>query len=433
MRHLAIFLVLTLPLFGCATENNVGLGLTSPVEKAVGLGVSREAVIEKALEAGYLNRDDFAVTKPNIPALAAYAAHKGSEFVLIATGDPGDVHQVQMSISALTRNMELGISTAGDILSLIAPDHPAPDPNIVREMPNASDSTRWAGQNFIEVWQAWPGRGARKGWRIGQTLVVFEGYPPELMILTIAGTDIEVDASSSPPEQTLTSENSGAPDTLWTDDYETSLATIRPLATAGNADAQYELGNAYYFGWGVQVSYTEAVHWYRSAAKQGHELAQLYLGKGFPHGSGIRIDAAEKLRWLGMAADQGNAEAYYELAAQQSRDPRDADMAARSFTWCAISANLGNGLGQSCLARRFETGHGVERDLVRALMWATIAASTLEPGLRAMDAVYMQADYRERLSRNQIADAEEKAAAWMPRPYGELKSLCDSKECAIWR
>ena len=60
-------------------------------------------------------------------------------------------------------------------------------------------------------------------------------------------------------------------------DIEKTVKTTHLLAEQGEADAQYNLGNCYAFGDGVEQSYTEAVKWYKKAAEQGHEDAKKEL------------------------------------------------------------------------------------------------------------------------------------------------------------
>ena len=415
MRKIAVLLAVYCPLTAYAAD---GVG---------GLGVSSEAIIRAALESGYLSREDFDGTRPDLPSIAAFASHNEGDFTITAQGEPGDVRQIQIFISTLTNSVDKGLSTAGDIVHLVLPDHPAPHPNIAQQMPTASASTQWAGQNFIEAWEAWPGRGVRKEWRAGDKLLIFEGTPPDYFFLTIVASADDHSTTSGP------SVLADAHEAMRKEDYETALSIIRPLAVDGNAEAQYELGEAYYFGRGTTRDYAEAVRWYRAAAEQGHVMAQLNLGKLFPKASGIEIGPEERLRWLGSAADQGNGDAFHELATWVFRDQRDRQEAERSFTWCSISAELGNGRGQLCLANRYWNGWGVRRDDAQAYLWATIAASELDPGFTAMNASYLRADYRKNLSEAQIAEADKTAAAWKPKPYADLKPLCEDKECAIWR
>ena len=59
---------------------------------------------------------------------------------------------------------------------------------------------------------------------------------------------------------------------------------LRGPAEAGDADAQFDLGNKYYTGEGVPEDKAEAVRWYRLAAEQGHAEAQASL-RNMPEGA----------------------------------------------------------------------------------------------------------------------------------------------------
>ena len=53
-------------------------------------------------------------------------------------------------------------------------------------------------------------------------------------------------------------------------DFATALQEWKPLAEAGNADAQYNLGIMYNNGYGVPQDQKEATKWFRLAAEQGN-------------------------------------------------------------------------------------------------------------------------------------------------------------------
>lgn len=61
-------------------------------------------------------------------------------------------------------------------------------------------------------------------------------------------------------------------------DYPAAVTEWRPLALAGDADAQFNLGQAYKLGRGVPADLVQAEDWYRRAAKQGHLQAEDNLG-----------------------------------------------------------------------------------------------------------------------------------------------------------
>ena len=58
-------------------------------------------------------------------------------------------------------------------------------------------------------------------------------------------------------------------------------------AKQGDADAQYNLGNMYHKGEGVQQSFKNAKIAYKKAADQGHADAQYKLGALYQMGQGV--------------------------------------------------------------------------------------------------------------------------------------------------
>ncbi len=61
-------------------------------------------------------------------------------------------------------------------------------------------------------------------------------------------------------------------------DFATAVKEWRPLAVKGDADAQFNLAQAYRFGRGVPSDMKQAEDWYRRAATQGHVQAEDNLG-----------------------------------------------------------------------------------------------------------------------------------------------------------
>lgn len=88
-------------------------------------------------------------------------------------------------------------------------------------------------------------------------------------------------------------------------DYSGAVAIWRPLAEKGDADAEFNLGQAYRLGRGVPTNLAAAKSWFERAATQGHVDAQTTLGLLlFENG-----DQPEGLKWLKKAADQGEPRA----------------------------------------------------------------------------------------------------------------------------
>ena len=88
-------------------------------------------------------------------------------------------------------------------------------------------------------------------------------------------------------------------------DYEGAVAIWRPLAEQGNADAAFNLGQAYRLGRGVPTNLAAAQTWLERAARKEHVDAQTTLGLLlFENGN-----QTAGLRWLKLAAEQGEARA----------------------------------------------------------------------------------------------------------------------------
>jgi cell division septation protein DedD len=92
-------------------------------------------------------------------------------------------------------------------------------------------------------------------------------------------------------------------------DYKKALAEWRGPAAKGDADAQFNLGQAYKLGRGVPVDLAMAEEWYRKAALQGHPQAEESYGLTLFENN-KRAQAAE---WLQKAASRGEQRAQYVL------------------------------------------------------------------------------------------------------------------------
>jgi len=163
-------------------------------------------------------------------------------------------------------------------------------------------------------------------------------------------------------------------------DYATALRLYRALADQGNAEAQYNLGIMYSIGWGVLQDDAEAAKWFRLAANQfrlaadqGDAQAQAGLGQLYYIGRGVPQDYAEATKWFRLAANQSNAEA------------------------------------QAMLGVMYENGQGVPKDDVLAYMWLNLAALQ-----RNMFAPKERDDLAQRMTPEQIAEAQKLASEWKP-------------------
>src|ERR1700740_1574553 len=85
-------------------------------------------------------------------------------------------------------------------------------------------------------------------------------------------------------------------------DFETARAEWMPLAEAGNADAQYNIGRLYAHGRGVPQDYAKAMGWYRQAAAQGNLWAINNIGRLYQNGLGVSQDYGVAVQWFRLSA-----------------------------------------------------------------------------------------------------------------------------------
>ena len=97
----------------------------------------------------------------------------------------------------------------------------------------------------------------------------------------------------------------------WTrGDFPTAISAWRPLAIKGDADAQFNLGQAYKLGRGVPQDLKQAQDWYARAADQGHFQAEDNLGLIlFQNG-----DRQKAMSYIERSASRGEPRAQYVLA-----------------------------------------------------------------------------------------------------------------------
>ena len=162
-----------------------------------------------------------------------------------------------------------------------------------------------------------------------------------------------------------------ANEALAAKDYAAALKELEPLATKGDAYAQYNLAKMYDDGTGVPLDIKVAESWYRKAAVQGYADAQAMLGILYDNGAGVPQDYKQAVSWYRKAAEQGHP------------------------------------MAQSLLGASYAEGHGVAINLVQALKWFIVSASTGynigQQNVKAAEAV---------MSKKQIEQARTLAQQW---------------------
>jgi TPR repeat protein len=116
------------------------------------------------------------------------------------------------------------------------------------------------------------------------------------------------------------------------------LKHLRENAGNGDASAQFNLGNMYYNGKGVQRDYKKAAKWLRMAAEQGVAGSQMILGIMYFNGEGVTQDYKEAAKWYRKAANQGHADAQNNLGKMYANGKGVAQNHVKAYAWINLSA-----------------------------------------------------------------------------------------------
>ena len=130
----------------------------------------------------------------------------------------------------------------------------------------------------------------------------------------------------------------------------------------------------------------------------------------YAKGEGVSQDDAEAVRWFRLAAEQGDAEAQYNLGlifVTGTDVPQDDTVAAK---WFRLAADQGRYEAQFRLACMYEAGFGVPQDYVLAHMWFNLAVA-----VGGKDAVSRRDEVAERMTLDQINEAQRLAREWKPK------------------
>ena len=152
-------------------------------------------------------------------------------------------------------------------------------------------------------------------------------------------------------------------------------STLKLKAEQGDKEAQYYFGSRCASFLGGQ-DFKQAAFWFTKAANQGHAKSQNRLGFLYEKGRGVTKDYKRAVYWYTKAANQGDADAQFNLGFM------------------------------------YAVGAGVTENYVEAYKWYNISASSASQGdttaITARDAL------ETKMTPAQIAEGQEKAAAWKP-------------------
>jgi cell division septation protein DedD len=155
--------------------------------------------------------------------------------------------------------------------------------------------------------------------------------------------------------------------------YEAAIREWRPLADRGDADAQFNLGQAYRLGRGVPTNLPLALEWFEKAARQGHGQAEANLGLSL-----FQNNQRERaMPWLRRAAERGDPRAQYYLGTAHFNGDLVATDWPRAYALMRRAAEQGLPQAQQSLAQM--EAHLSAEDRRRGTEMAAAMAASAPP------------------------------------------------------
>ena len=135
--------------------------------------------------------------------------------------------------------------------------------------------------------------------------------------------------------------------------YQTAMSWYRKAAEQDLAQAQHNVGLLYYNGYGVQANPREAVRWFRQSADQGLDASEYMMGLAYYQGEGLELDYREARKWFITGAKKGYADSmlmlsFMLLSGDGAEDSKS--NAYNSYIWSQLSLRMGQEEGDSVRA-----------------------------------------------------------------------------------
>lgn len=173
-----------------------------------------------------------------------------------------------------------------------------------------------------------------------------------VMLLTTAGAAAQ--SASYKLQQAYNMMNSGQ--------YLQAAKILRPLADAGNTEAQYYAAWLFHNGKGVNKSAEQALKYGKMAANKGNKFAAALVGQIYMN----KKDNTNALAYYKKAAAGGLAEAYYNVGIILSNDNRQED----AFLAWLSGAEEGDENCMFQVAKTYYTGSGdIPRNYDESMSW----------------------------------------------------------------
>jgi len=159
-------------------------------------------------------------------------------------------------------------------------------------------------------------------------------------------------------------------------------------AQKGDAEAQFNLSQAYQDGYVFKQDWSESLRWLSASAKQGHPKAEANLGGLYFLGKSVPRDLSQALFWTQKAADQGEVKGEYNLGYMYAIGQGVPKSNTEAVRWYRKAASQGHQVAAYDVGIAYWYGMGIAQDQVKGYMWLLLAwRFGWAPSKKAIDAL----------------------------------------------
>jgi uncharacterized protein len=195
------------------------------------------------------------------------------------------------------------------------------------------------------------------------------------------------------------------------EDVDRALAAARVKAAGGDVVAQFSLGSLLYYG-GSDTA--RAIDWLRKAANQHYAPAEFQMGQLYDFGFGVEQNDVEALAWYRKAAEHGSAAGQRAVGDFYQKGRGVTADLAEAARWFERAAEADDIRAQHQLGEMYFAGAGVTRDYASAYVWFSLAASQAPLKDNRDGLLELRNIAAARMTAEQVADAARRVAQWKP-------------------
>ena len=164
-------------------------------------------------------------------------------------------------------------------------------------------------------------------------------------------------------------------------------------ATAGDAEAQYQLALCYDSGAGVEKDTEKLKYWLETAALNGHVKAQYTIGMIY-YANFNKDDDEKAARFFTLAAEQGDVGSQLQLGILYDRGKGVKKDERAAFCWYLKAAEQGNTTATYLVGIDYYQGTGVDKNYKEAARWLR-AAGDMYDAKEILDLIEQNGEHTE--------------------------------------